>query len=562
MTDQNKPTIRQGDHPGVATMREQLAEGRTTRRDFLRTVTLLGVSAGTAYAMADSILGDSVISEAAAQGTPVKGGVLRIGMPVMEVTDPAIVDWAEKGNLLRPVLESLVKVGTDDVTRPFLAERWEVNDDLTQWTFYLRKGVRWNNGDDFNADDVVANFERWLDPSVGSSNLGRFSALTVEDGDSRVAAPNAAQKVDDHTVVFNLQRPMLQFPESLGDYPAQIAHRSLGETLASGSNWIENPIGTGPFVLTNLRVGEVAEYTKRDPGEYWGEEVHLDGIRYVDLGADAAAHFAALASNQVDILFRLDINLLPQAQSIPTIQTYEKTTATCAVARMRITEAPYDDIRVRRAVQKSLDRQRLTEIAYQGLGVPGEDHHVSPVHPEYTPLPLPQRDLEGAKALLAEAGYPNGIELTMRTVNDPKWESNVALAMREQLAEAGITINLEVLPGGTYWERWDTWPYSITVWLNRPLGVQVLALAYRSGVPWNETNYNNPAFDAALDRAEATLDLEERKVIVAELQKMLQDDAILTLPFWLKIFTAANKRVNGFAYHAAREFHINGTWLA
>ncbi len=562
MTDQNKPTIRQGDHPGVATMREQLAEGRTTRRDFLRTMTLLGVSAGTAYAMADSILGDSVISEAAAQGTPVKGGVLRVGMSVMEVTDPAIVDWAEKGNLLRPVLESLAQVGTDGITRPFLAERWEVNDDLTQWTFYLRKGVRWNNGDDFNADDVVANFERWLDPSVGSSNLGRFSALTVEDGDSRVAAPNAAQKVDDHTVVFNLQRPMLQFPESLGDYPAAIAHRSLGETLASGSNWIENPIGTGPFLLTNLRVGEVAEYTKRDPGEYWGEEVHLDGIRYVDLGADSAAHFAALASNQVDILYRLDINLLPQAQSIPTIQTYEKITGTCPVARMRITEAPYDDIRVRRAVQKSLDRQRLAEIAYQGLGIPGEDHHVSPVHPEYTPLPLPPRDLEGAKALLAEAGYPNGIELTMRTVSDPKWESNVALAMREQLAEAGITLNVEVLPGGTYWERWDTWPYSITVWVARPLGVQVLSLAYRSGVPWNETNYNNPAFDAALDRAEATLDLEERKVIVAELQKMMQDDAILTLPFWLKIFTAANQRVNGFAYHSARELHINGTWLA
>jgi peptide/nickel transport system substrate-binding protein len=562
MTDQNKPTLRQGHHPGVATMREQLAEGRTTRRDFLRTVTLLGVSAGTAYAMADSILGESVIREAAAQGTPVKGGILRAGMAVKEVTDPAIVDWTEKGNALRPVLEPLAEVGTDNITRPKLAERWEANDDLTQWTFYLRKNVTWNNGDAFIADDVIANFERWLDPSVGSSNLGRFSALTVEDGESRVAAPNATVKIDDHTVQFNLQRPMLQFPESLGDYPALIAHRSLGETLASGSNWVESPIGTGPFLLTNLRVGEVAEYTKRDPAEYWGEEVHLDGLRYVDLGGDPAAHFAALASNQVDILYRLDINLLPQAQSMPTLQTFEITTAICGLARMRISEAPFDDIRVRRAIQKSVDRARLTEIAYQGLGIAGEDHHVSPVHPEYTPLPLPPRDTDAAKALLAEAGYPDGLQLTMHVVNEPKWESNVALAMREQVAEAGITLNVQVLPGGTYWERWDTWPLSITQWTSRPLGVQVLGLAYRSGVPWNETNYSNPAFDAALSKAEATLDLAERKQIVAELQKMMQDDAIIVLPFWVKLFTAATQRVNGFSYHAANEIHINGTWLA
>ena len=206
-------------------------------------------------------------------------------------------------------------------------------------------------------------------------------------------------KVDDHTVQFNLQRAMLQFPESLGDYPALIAHRSLGETLANGGNWMTDPIGTGPWALREIRVGEMAEFEKRDPTDYWGEEVYLDGIRYIDLGADPSAHFAALASAQVDILYTLSINLIPQVEGTPNLQLFEKTTAVVGMPRLRVSEEPYDNKTLRQAIQAGLDRERLLAVAYQGLGVPGEDHPVSPIHPEYVSLPLPPRDIDRAKEL-------------------------------------------------------------------------------------------------------------------------------------------------------------------
>ncbi|MEM1400298.1 MAG: ABC transporter substrate-binding protein [Pseudomonadota bacterium] len=547
-------------HTKIPSLVDQHREGKLDRREFLRTTTLLGLSSAAAYALSGEIIGDGLVEPAAAQeGT--FGGTLKIQMKVMEITDPAIFDWSEKGNVSRQIIEPLALVGTDNVTRPYLAESWEANDDLSVWTFKLRQGVKWNNGDELIADDVVATFERWLDPATGSSNQGRFSALTVTEGETIKAAPGAVEKVDDYTVQFNLTRPMLQFPESLGDYPALITHRSLGETIASGSSFQENPIGTGPYTLDDLRVGEFAAVNKRPAEDYWGDEVYLDRIEWIDLGDDPQAHFAALASGQVDLLYTLDVNLVGEATNTPGVAIFDKLTAVAGVARMRITEPPFDNKAVRKAIQACIDRNALVELAYADNGTPGEDHHVSPIHPEYSELPPPPVDYEQAKAYLAEAGFPDGLDIKIQCISDPKWESDIALVLAQMVKPAGINLEVEILPGGTYWDRWTSWPFSVTQWTSRPLGVQVLSLAYRSGVAWNETNYANPEFDAVLDQAEATIDIEERRALVLELQKMLQDDAIIILPFWLKIYTAGNEKVQGYAYHIAREQHLRGVYL-
>ena len=109
-----------------------------------------------------------------------KGGTLRVSMQVQEMADPATFDWTPKANVSRQFLEYLTITGPDNITRPYLAEKWEASDDLKTWTFKLRKGVKWNNGDDFGADDVVFNFERWLDPATGSSNIGLFASMVDE----------------------------------------------------------------------------------------------------------------------------------------------------------------------------------------------------------------------------------------------------------------------------------------------------------------------------------------------------------------------------------------------
>ncbi len=249
-------------HPGVEQMKKALADGKCSRREFLRTVTLLGVSATAAYGMAG--LPNFVPSVHAAQK---KGGVFKFGMQVQEMADPGTYSWTQKSIVARHVIEYLVETGPDNVTRPYLAEKWEASDDLKTWTFHLRKGIKWSNGDDFGADDVVFNFTRWLDPKTGSSNLGLFDAMLEDSGEKdakgktiKRMSKNAVQKVDDHTVQLNLNSPVLSIPENLYNYPTGIVHRNFEK---EGGDLSKNPVGTGPYTLNQFKVAEIAVLKKR-----------------------------------------------------------------------------------------------------------------------------------------------------------------------------------------------------------------------------------------------------------------------------------------------------------
>ncbi|MEQ8966265.1 MAG: ABC transporter substrate-binding protein [Azospirillaceae bacterium] len=508
--------------------------GKLGRRDFLRTATLLGLSAPTAYALAGGGANPVPSARAKESGT----GTLRLSMNVMEASDPSLADWGQKGNLYRAVLEPLAKTGPDNITRPYLAERWSVNDDLTEWTFHLRHGVTWNNGDIFTAADVVANVETWRTEAHGSSNFSRFIAV------------ESVEPVDDHTVRFHLSIPDVALPESLADYPALIAHRDFWK---DGASFVDNPIGTGPFLLTDFAVGQRASLVRRSDVPWWGGGVGLDAIEIIDHGDDPSAHLAALASGQVDLLYEISSDLVPAVRSLEGAVLHEAVTGYTGVARMRVTEAPFDDIRVRQAIRACIDHAELLRLGYQDFGTPGEDHHVAPIHPEYAPMPPVEQDYDRARSLLAEAGYGDGLELEIHCVAQPTWEPNTCQVIAEMLRPAGISLDINIMPGGTYWDRWTEWPFGFTSWAHRPLGVQVLNLAYRSGVAWNESGYANPEFDAALDRAMGILDVDERRTVMRELQTMLQADSVIVQPFWRSIHTASSSALRGFALQPARE---------
>ncbi len=563
-------TKKQGgtEHPYIPELREQLRKGAIDRREFLRTATLLGVSATVAYAMAGVVAGGQAVPAARA-ATPKKGGNLRVSMAVKEMTDPATYDWSEKANQARHMTEPMVQIGKDGVARPHLAEGWEASEDLKTWVFRLRRGVKWSNGDDFVAEDVIHNFKRWLDPKTGSSNQGRFSSLTTKvdtgkkDKDGKpvisiVASEGALEKVDDHTVRFHLKTPDLSLPESLSDYPALIVHRHFDE---EGGDLSKNPVGTGAFTLKEFAVGEKCVLERRkDP--YWNGEVYLDRITYIDHGDDPATAVAALASDQADVHMRTSVEQLDTIKTLPGMKVYEAVTAQTGVARMRVTEKPFDNKKLRQAIQACVDADRMLQIAYRGLGAPGEDHHVSPVHPEYAQLPKQKQDYALAKKLLADAGYADGIDLKIDCVANPPWEQNTVKVLAEMVKPAGIRLAINIMPGGTYWDRWMSTPFGFTSWTHRALGVQVLNLAYRTGVAWNETAYSNPEFDRLLDEAGAILDANERRPVMAKLEKILQDDAVISQDFWRSAFMSANERVQGIYAHVALEHHYNKVWLA
>jgi len=213
-------------HSAVKALKSDLQKGKMTRREFIRFTTLLGVSAAAATQM----VGLAFPAKGFA-GSVKRGGTLKVAAPVHKVTHPAQFSWISPTNQMRQVAEYLTYTDGDNITHPYLLENWQASDDLKTWTLNLRKGIKHNNGDAFNADDVVFTFNQWLDKDVGSSMKGMLSYLDA----------GSIEKVSDHQVKLHLKNPEIAVPEHLFHYPAMVLNHRTFE-----GDFIKAPHGTGP----------------------------------------------------------------------------------------------------------------------------------------------------------------------------------------------------------------------------------------------------------------------------------------------------------------------------
>jgi peptide/nickel transport system substrate-binding protein len=546
-------------HSYIPTLALQLEKGEISRRDFLRKSTLLGLSAGAAYAMAGL---PAPLSRALAQDMP-KGGSLRIGMRCMEIKDPHTIDFAEKSNVIRQVCEYLTLTDRNNITHPYLLEKWVVSDDLKTWTLHVRKDVKWRkDGRPLTADDVVWNLKRVCDPKIGSSVLGLFTGYLVEEYDtgekdakgnpkkgSRLWSDKAIEKVDDYTVRLNTATPQIAVAEHLFHYPMFILDPKENGAFGAGAN------GTGPFELTEYTVGKAAKYKARK--DYWGEGPYIETLEFVDLGDNPGAGIAAMASKQVDGLSEADAVQINSMKAFPHVAVHKVETTQTIVARMHPDVDQFKDKRVRKAMRLGIDRDKIIQSVLLGAGTPAEDHHVAPSHPEYYALPKYTKDVAQAKKLLADAGFPNGFSFDMVTRPDPIWELNTAQAFAEQMKDIGITLNIKSLPSAQYWEVWTSAPFSLTAWGHRPLAIMTLGLAYRSNAAWNESNFSNPEFDALLTQAEGILDPKERSKVMAKIETIMQEEGPIVQPFWRVFSTVMDKKVKGFELHPSQYIFAN-----
>jgi peptide/nickel transport system substrate-binding protein len=530
------------EHALYAKLQEQLAEGRLDRREFVRYAALLGVSASAAYAFAGRITGQGFAPLARADTMP-KGGTLRIAMRCKPITDPHTFSWIIDSNIVRQVCGYLTRTGADNITRPDLAESWEASDDLKTWTFHIRKGVKWHDGRDFTADDVAWNLHHVLNPDTGSSVLGLMKGYMMNDDGTELWDPNAIQVVDDHTLRLNARNPAVAVPEHMFHYPMLILDPHENGAFKVGSN------GTGAFKLVEYTVTEKGVLENAHNPTWYGEGPYLDKIEFLDLGDDPSAAIGALASRQVLAIDQGDSAQLAAFKAMPNVQILSVNTADTAVARGHCDLKPFDDARVRKALRMAVDSNDVLQSAQRGLGTPGEHHHVSPVHPEYYKLPAWKRDVEGAKKLLADAGYADGIDIEIACKKDPAWELLSIQAMVEQWKEADIRVKINVMPSDQFWEVWTKVPFGYTSWAHRPLGIMVLNLAYRTGVPWNESHYSNPDFDAKLTAASGILDVDKRREAMKDLETIMQQDGPITQPVFRALYTAADDKVKGYGIH-------------
>ena len=278
------------EHSYIPTLKRNFAEGKIDRREFLRTATLLGLSAGAAYAFVGKVTGESFVK--AAKAAMPTGGTLRIGLRVMPITDPHTLSEAWVSDNIRGIVEYLTKTGNDNVTRPFLLESWEASDDLKTWTLNLRKGIKWHNGREFDADDVIWNINHCLDASVGSSVLGLMKGymLNEVEKDGKMTTElwdaNAIERVDGHTVRLNCKAAQLAVPEHLFHYPFHMLDPEEGGEFGPGSN------GTGGFDLVDHIVGVKSVIKSRGADQYWGDGPYLDQVEFHDLGDDPSASVA------------------------------------------------------------------------------------------------------------------------------------------------------------------------------------------------------------------------------------------------------------------------------
>ncbi|WP_181030627.1 ABC transporter substrate-binding protein [Clavibacter michiganensis] len=493
------------DRPGTPSRRAVLAG--TAGIAGLGLLALTGCSTGAS---------STTIPEAAATGTPVQGGRLRVARPAASAAET--LDSASSLSAyeyLGALYNRLVKLDEQGETIPDLAEEWSASADGITWTFRLRRDVRFHDGTRFTAADAIASIQHVIDPATASPQGGVLGDMLD---------PGSMSAPDPHTLVFQLKTPNAEFPSLLTAYQCYIVPADAIATIGSTG------IGTGPFRLSSFHPagsGSVEAFE-----DHFAGRPVLDGIDFSSI-QDTTARVNALLAGQIDLISQTNLDFatarVVSASSRATVARVEN--AQWYTIPMLATSAEFQDPLVRQAMKLAYDPEQILATALQGTGTAGWDNPVPPSLAAFVDVDRAY-DPDQAKALLAKAGVP-GLRTTIHTSSYESVFTPMAVAYRDQVKAAGIDLTVTNASSDSYYtEIWMQKPLMVSYWFTgRPID-QLLNQIFRTGSSYNESAWSNPTFDALLDDARATMDDAKRLTLYQDAQRIVVEDSADMTPMF------------------------------
>jgi peptide/nickel transport system substrate-binding protein len=494
-----------------------------SRRTLLRAA--LATSAATALAACAQPVAPAGQAGAASTAAETRG-TLRLAH-ILEWGGKEVLDPASPNRFFPPIellYNRLVRLNNSGVPEPDLALSWEADPSAQTWTFTLREGVHFHDGKPLTSKDVVYTLQHVVDPELGSPGASVLEIVDV----------TALEAPDDQTVVIKLKQPHADFPLLLLHYSCYVIPEGSAETIATTG------IGTGPFKLQSLNPEGKTVVVAND--DYWEGKPGLAAIEMVSI-PDGEARTAALLADQIDyggVSFgsaalvernaNLELQSIGSGNWLPLV--------------MNVNNPPFDDPKVRMAMKLVVNREEMLQTVLNGYGALAWDHPVWPGDQYHLAIDR-QQDIEQAKALLAEAGYPDGIDVVLHTTPNPDQMVPLAVTYKEQAAAAGIRVEIQQDPSDSYWnDVWMKVDFCTSFWGERQAD-QVLNEVFRSGASWNESFWNNAEFDQLLDDARNELNFEARKALYQQAQQLLADDGGSIIPIFYNNLRARHLRVQG-----------------
>lgn len=482
-------------------MSDRSTGGRWLQQPLARRQILTGAVAFGSVGVLSACSGPAAF-EVNTDAPPSRGGTLRVGLTGGSTADTLDAhipvntgDSARVINLFEPLLE---RDGDYQIAYR-LAESLEPNDDGTVWTLRLRENLKFSDGSDLTAEDVVFTFERVTDPEdpkTNASNLADFQSATA---------------VDERTVEIQLTAPSAVLDDALAQYSMGVVPRDFDPA---------NPIGAGPFRLKDFSAG-MSTTLERNP-HYWDSEPYLDEVQILNFN-DTDALINALLSSQVDCVGQIPLALVEVLESDERMAVLNSETGMWLPFTMRVDVEPFNDVRVRQAFRLVVDRQQMIDQVLSGYGQLGNDMY-SPFDPSYPDLDQRTQNIQQAKNLLAQAGHPDGITVELVTAPIQSGVVEAAQVFAQQASEAGITVNIRRVDTTTFFgDQYLQWSFAQSFWYTRNFIPQSRNCA-TAEAPFNETAWVNQEFTDLLDQAQAELDEARRTELIHQAQQMLYDD--------------------------------------